>query len=145
MTDTVLQPTDPRRPGAATGRRATGLVVLIVLLAVASILSLFIGANGISPITVLKAVFANAQGTDAAIVREYRVTRLLLGLSVGCALGLAGAVMQALTRNPLADPGLLGVSAGACTAVVIAIIAHENGSNPYASSVIAEGVRRALT
>ena len=55
------------------------------------------------------------------MVRELRVPRTLVGLAVGVALGLAGAVMQALTRNPLADPGLLGVNAGAAAAVVIAI------------------------
>src|ERR671917_231082 len=58
---------------------------------------------------------------SAAIVRELRVPRTLIGLAVGVALGLAGALMQALTRNPLADPGLLGINAGAAAAVVIAI------------------------
>ena len=50
-----------------------------------------------------------------------RLPRTLLGLLAGAALGLAGAVMQALTRNPLADPGLLGINAGAAAAVVTAI------------------------
>jgi iron complex transport system permease protein len=54
-------------------------------------------------------------------VRELRVPRTLVGLAVGVALGLAGALMQALTRNPLADPGILGVEAGAAAAIVGAI------------------------
>jgi iron complex transport system permease protein len=54
-------------------------------------------------------------------VRELRVPRTLVGLAVGVALGLAGALMQALTRNPLADPGILGVEAGAAAAIVAAI------------------------
>jgi iron complex transport system permease protein len=54
-------------------------------------------------------------------VRDIRVPRTVLGIVVGAALGVAGALMQALTRNPLADPGLLGVNAGASTAVVIAL------------------------
>jgi iron complex transport system permease protein len=58
---------------------------------------------------------------SAAIVRELRVPRTLVGLAVGVSLGLAGALMQALTRNPLADPGLLGVEAGAAAAIVAAI------------------------
>ena len=58
---------------------------------------------------------------DAAIVRDLRVPRTLLGIAVGASLGVAGALMQALTRNPLADPGLLGVNAGASAAVVIAV------------------------
>src|ERR671918_501236 len=56
-----------------------------------------------------------------ATVRELRVPRTLIGLAVGVALGLAGALMQALTRNPLADPGILGVEAGAAAAIVTAI------------------------
>jgi iron complex transport system permease protein len=55
------------------------------------------------------------------VVRELRVPRTILGIAVGAALGLAGALMQALTRNPLADPGILGVNAGAAAAVVFAI------------------------
>jgi len=54
-------------------------------------------------------------------VLDLRLPRTVVGLVVGAALGLAGAVMQGLTRNPLADPGLLGVNAGAATAVVLAI------------------------
>jgi iron complex transport system permease protein len=59
--------------------------------------------------------------TDAVVVVESRLPRTLAGLVVGAALGLTGAVMQGLTRNPLADPGLLGVNAGASVAVVVAI------------------------
>ena len=50
---------------------------------------------------------------------QLRIPRTLLGLGVGAALGLAGALMQALTRNPLAEPGLLGVNLGASSAVVV--------------------------
>ena len=58
---------------------------------------------------------------SAAIVRELRVPRTLIGLTVGVGLGLAGALMQALTRNPLGDPGILGVQAGATAAIVTAV------------------------
>ena len=58
---------------------------------------------------------------DHLIVRSLRVPRTVVGLLVGAALGLAGAVMQGVTRNPLADPGILGVDAGASLAVVIGI------------------------
>lgn len=65
------------------------------------------------------------EGTDAALAQlifwELRVPRLLLALLVGAALGLAGAVLQGMTRNPLAEPGLLGVSSGAALGAVIAI------------------------
>lgn len=59
--------------------------------------------------------------TDHLVVRELRLPRTIVGLMVGAALGVAGALMQAVTRNPLADPGILGVNAGASFAVVLAI------------------------
>ena len=59
--------------------------------------------------------------TDQLVIVELRMPRTILGLLVGAALGLAGAVMQGVTRNPLADPGILGVNAGAALFVVIAI------------------------
>jgi iron complex transport system permease protein len=65
---------------------------------------------------------------DHLIVRSLRVPRTVLGLAVGAALGLAGAVMQGVTRNPLADPGILGIEAGASLAVVIGIYAFGIGS-----------------
>ena len=71
--------------------------------------------------TVWQALLDSDGSTDHQIVRELRVPRTLLGLGVGVALGLAGAMMQGVTRNPLADPGLLGVEAGAALAVVVAI------------------------
>ena len=68
------------------------------------------------------AAFTAYDGSDAhAIVRELRVPRTELGLLVGAALGAAGALMQGATRNPLAEPGILGINAGAAFAVVVAI------------------------
>lgn len=62
-----------------------------------------------------------APAHDTVVVRELRVPRTLLGLAVGAALGVAGALIQALTRNPLADPGILGVNAGAGFVIVLAV------------------------
>src|ERR671917_400293 len=67
------------------------------------------------------ALLRSGSSQDEAIIRNLRVPRTLLGIAVGAAIGVAGALMQALTRNPLADPGLLGVNAGAAAAVVIAL------------------------
>jgi iron complex transport system permease protein len=105
---------------AATTPRA-GLVLAIALLALASLLSLAIGARSIPFEDVVDALLHGGDTQDATIVRDIRVPRTVLGIVVGAALGVAGALMQALTRNPLADPGLLGVNAGASTAVVIAL------------------------
>jgi len=71
--------------------------------------------------TVLGAIFAFDGSTDHLVVWESRVPRTLMGLVVGPALGVCGALIQAFTRNPLADPGILGVNAGAGFAVTLAI------------------------
>ncbi|GLZ42777.1 iron chelate uptake ABC transporter family permease subunit [Actinokineospora sp. NBRC 105648] len=107
------------RPRA--GVRFTGLLVALVALAGVCVASLLVGAQDIDPHTVWRLLLHDDGSETAYIVRELRVPRTLVGLLVGAALGLAGALMQALTRNPLADPGLLGVEIGASTAVVLAI------------------------
>ncbi|WP_344258083.1 FecCD family ABC transporter permease [Streptomyces sodiiphilus] len=107
----------PRRAAA----RAAGLLAAGALLALVTAASLAYGAKPI-PLDQVWQGLVHYSGTDTdVVVRDVRLPRTLLGLLAGCALGLAGAVMQALTRNPLADPGLLGVNAGASAAVVSAI------------------------
>jgi len=84
--------------------------------------SLATGATSVSWTTVIEAFVAfDPRNTDHLIVRELRLPRTLLAVLVGAALGAAGALMQGVTRNPLADPGLLGVNAGAAFAVVVSI------------------------
>jgi iron complex transport system permease protein len=97
--------------------RGAGLLVALGVLAVVFLLSVGLGAKAIS----WDVLWHAERSTDAVIVLDLRLPRALLAVGVGAALGLAGALMQALTRNPLADPGLLGVNLGASTAVVIAI------------------------
>lgn len=110
----------PRRERVRRGS-VRGLVVLTVLVVVAAVLSLAIGSRAIAPDTVLR-VLVHPDGSDAStIVHDLRIPRTVLALAVGVALGIAGALMQGHTRNPLADPGLLGVEAGAAFAVVIGI------------------------
>jgi iron complex transport system permease protein len=86
-------------------------------------LSLAIGSNTLPLGQVWQALTHPDNSEAATIVREVRVPRTILGLLVGVALGAAGALMQGHTRNPLADPGLLGVSAGAALAVVLGVYA----------------------
>jgi iron complex transport system permease protein len=99
------------------------LLGCLAVLAVALVGSLFLGSHGLAPHRVLDLLLHPDGSTDAAVVRDQRLPRSLLALCVGGALGLAGAQMQALTRNPLADPGILGVNAGACLLVVVAVAA----------------------
>jgi iron complex transport system permease protein len=84
-------------------------------------LSLTVGTQHIPLADVWSGLVSPSGSRFDNIVRELRLPRTLIGIAVGAALGLAGGVMQVLTRNPLADPGLLGVNAGASAAVVTAI------------------------
>lgn len=98
-----------------------GIVVSTAVLCVIVFLSMTMGAKEIPVRTVWDALFAYDGSNVHLIIRELRVPRTVLGIMVGAAMALAGALMQALTRNPLADPGLLGVNAGAALAIVVAI------------------------
>ncbi|GAA1805485.1 FecCD family ABC transporter permease [Actinomadura chokoriensis] len=107
--------------GGRASRRLWLPVLAAVLLATVAA-SLAIGAGDVPLRRVLPGVLSPDGGSRAElIVHELRLPRTLLGVAVGMALGLAGAVMQALTRNPLAEPGLLGVNGGAALAVVLVI------------------------
>ncbi|MFG1837164.1 FecCD family ABC transporter permease [Micromonospora sp. NPDC049175] len=111
----------PRESSSRSGRRWTGLVVGVVALAAAVALSIAVGSRSLGLGTVWQVLWHDDGSSAAEIVHRLRVPRTILGFAVGAALGLAGTVMQALTRNPLAEPGLLGVSLGASTGVVLAI------------------------
>lgn len=114
----------PMRRGWLSGSwsRTGGLVLLVGLVALAALASIAIGTKSIAPSVSLDALFSfDPTIDDHLIIRELRIPRTVLGLLVGAALGLAGAVMQGVTRNPLADPGLLGVNSGAALGVVTGI------------------------
>ncbi|MGO3326875.1 FecCD family ABC transporter permease [Gordonia sp. (in: high G+C Gram-positive bacteria)] len=112
-------------------KRMIGLLALLAGLVVMAVASLLIGSNPISPSLVWQGLWhsyigdgiaENAQLNEAAIiVQTERIPRTLLALIVGAALGVAGGLMQGHTRNPIADPGLLGITQGAALAVVVAI------------------------
>jgi len=95
------------------------LAVALGALALASIASLCIGAHAIAPREVLDAFVRFGGSDDQLTVRHYRLPRTVLGIAVGAALGVAGALMQTTTRNPLADPGLVGTTAGAGFAITL--------------------------
>lgn len=105
-------------------RRALPLVGLLLLgaaLVLAVVLSLAVGANPL-PLSHLWSTLAG-QGTPESryVLLELRIPRTLVGIAAGAALGVAGALVQAFTRNPLADPGILGVNAGAALAVALGV------------------------
>ncbi|WP_406250909.1 FecCD family ABC transporter permease [Streptomyces cyaneofuscatus] len=110
-----------RKKPAVRVRYAAGLTAGLALLALAVAGGLAVGAQPVPPAEVLAALF-DPDAPHASLVREVRVPRTLLAVTAGAALGLAGAVMQGLTRNPLADPGILGVNTGAACAVIAATV-----------------------
>ncbi|MFG2103332.1 FecCD family ABC transporter permease [Micromonospora echinaurantiaca] len=110
-------PTPPRSGRAAL--RAAGLVAALLLLVAVTVLSIAVGAKQL-PLAEVWQGLLDPDSAEYAVVYRMRLPRTLLGLLAGAALGVAGAVMQALTRNPLADPGLLGINAGAAAAVATA-------------------------
>lgn len=99
-------------------------IMLAVSAAVAFILALGVGAVALSPLQTLKGLFSLAwgDGTDVpAVIVGLRLARAILAASVGAALAAAGAVLQGLFRNPLADPYVIGSSSGSALGVVLAI------------------------
>lgn len=94
----------------------------------AASLSLAVGSRMIPLSSTVDALFNYDGSTEHRLIWELRFERMVLGLLVGFAMGIAGAVMQSVTRNPIADPGLLGVNAGASLGVVIAISVFGLGS-----------------
>lgn len=119
---------DAAEPGKQKASRhtgtalTTGLVALVAVLVTVVWLSLAVGSGPAGAGDAWRTAF-DADPADKAqlLIREVRVPRTAAGLLAGVALGLAGALIQGLTRNPLADPGLLGLNSGASAAVVFAI------------------------
>ena len=118
----------PPREAALGTRLAAGAGVLIVLLAAIMLVALSTGPLDI-PVTHVVAIIVEPTGihladydrTEELVVKQIRLPRIVVGALVGMALGVAGAAMQALFRNPLADPGTIGVASGGAAAAVVAI------------------------
>jgi len=113
-------------PKASTRRLTVPLSALLAgvfaVLVIACVMSLMLGARSIAAATVFDALFSyDSSSAEHIAVRDYRLPRTLLGLLCGAAFGVAGALIQATTRNPLADPGILGVNAGAAFLVTLAV------------------------
>jgi iron complex transport system permease protein len=115
--------------GDRSGRARIVILLLCLGLAVAVLLSLTSGASDASPVSVVGDwLLGTAPGNEALsardrlIVYDIRLPRVILGVLIGAALAVSGAVMQGLFRNPLADPGLIGVSAGSSLGAVAVIV-----------------------
>ncbi len=107
---------------ALRGRALLLLTGSAVATAVATLVGFGIGSHPIPVATVVEAILDyDPQNADHVIVLASRIPRVVLGVIVGAGLGAAGALMQSLTRNPLADPGILGINAGAALLITIGI------------------------
>jgi iron complex transport system permease protein len=110
-----------KRHGQTSRLPVIGGLLLLLLLSMA--LAMTLGLRPVTPRDVIDAFTAyDAFNADHIVIREMRLPRMLGALVTGLALGMAGALMQGLTRNPLADPGLLGINAGAAVGVVFCLM-----------------------
>ncbi|QWF83950.1 FecCD family ABC transporter permease [Amycolatopsis sp. CA-230715] len=107
-------------PPRARVKRTTVLIAALALLLVVAVVSIGVGAHAVPLGEVVRALIDGAGGSsDRTIVLDVRAPRALLAVGVGAALAVAGAMIQTLSRNPLAEPGLLGITAGAGFAVTL--------------------------
>jgi iron complex transport system permease protein len=97
------------------------LPVLALLVAGLFLCSLLVGPAGIGPAAGVRALIGGEGGASVLVMREIRLPRAILGLLIGAGLGLSGAAMQGVLRNPLAEPGLIGVSSAAALGAVLSI------------------------
>lgn len=100
----------------------TALLPVFLMLALCILCSLLFGAGDVMPDQAWRALMGNGSLEAHFIVFELRAPRTIMGIVVGLMLGVSGALMQAVARNPLAEPGLLGISAGSSLAVTIAFV-----------------------
>jgi len=117
------------RPAQGSRRRRSrslGLTTGMLALGLIAMLSITVGSRDIALADILGALRAPDLGDDRhLVVSLLRMPRTVVAILAGMALGVAGALMQAVTRNPLAEPGLLGVNAGAALAVLIGMTAFD--------------------
>ncbi|WP_055048710.1 FecCD family ABC transporter permease [Devosia sp. A16] len=117
-----MPPTSTSTTGLPPATRAGGFVLLALGLVVVLVFSITVGARPIALGDIWYALTAfDGTQTNHKIILDLRLPRTLVGLLVGAALGLSGAILQGATRNPLADPGILGINAGATLCVVLGI------------------------
>ena len=122
------------RQAGVTARLAVGSLVLALLVMAVALASLSLGPVEISPsrvasilLSFLGLELADFSRTERLVIEQIRLPRIIVGASVGMALGVSGATMQGLFRNPMADPGIIGVSAGGAVGAVVAIATGMTG------------------
>jgi len=122
---------------AASRRRAGVMSALVALVVLLLLVSLGIGPVRLSPLTVVDALFGGGSDVQQVIVREIRLPRTILGFAIGAMLGLSGAALQGLLRNPLASPSLFGAPQSAAFGAVLIIALGIADVRSYALPVAA--------
>lgn len=147
MTTTTSVRLRPVRLARARITLGVGLLLGLGLLLIAMLSSIAFGAADIDAVTVWRAVVAyDASETSHVIIRTLRIPRALVATLVGASLGMAGAIMQGVTRNPMADPAILGIETGASLSVVVAVFfLHIDSLTRYALFAFAGAALTALT
>src|SRR3982074_1982760 len=121
----------------ASQRRAGVTAVLVVLVVVLALISLGIGPVRLSPLAVIEALFGGGSDVQQGIVQEIRLPRTILAFAIGAILGLSGAALQGLLRNPLASPDLFGAPQSAAFGAVLVIAVGLADVRSYALPVAA--------
>jgi iron complex transport system permease protein len=120
------------------GRRRSGVMAgLVLLVLLLALLSLGIGPVRLSPLTIIEALFGGGSDVHQVIVREIRLPRTILAFAIGAILGLSGAALQGLLRNPLASPSLFGAPQSAAFGAVLVIALGLADVRSYALPVAA--------
>ncbi len=112
-------------------KRVYGLIAGLILLLTCLLLSISFGTTAIPGKSIYQSLIAFDGSTEHLIIRSIRLPRSLTAMIVGAAISTSGAVMQGITRNPLADPGILGINSGAAFAVVMGIFLFGTGSPSF--------------
>ncbi len=101
----------------------------LILLTLGIIISVSIGAKDISFLTMIDSLFKNSEGIESKIIRDVRIPRALAGALVGGFLAVSGAIMQGITRNPIAEPSVIGITQGATFMVALALVLQQINPN----------------
>src|SRR3977135_702175 len=121
----------------AARRRAGVMAALVILVVLLVLISLGVGPVRLSPVSVIDALFGGGSDVQQVIVREIRLPRTILGVAIGAMLGLSGAALQGLLRNPLASPSLFGAPQSGAFGSVLRIVLGLADVGSYALPVVA--------
>lgn len=112
----------PTKKSEKSTKKSIAIIVLFILFIVTTLLSIGIGSVNIPIDEVVKHLFTVDDSINRAIIVDIRLPRVLIGILVGASLAVAGAILQAVMQNPLADPGLIGVSSGASLSAIFIML-----------------------